>query len=292
MKKKIRNIVLGMLSDRFAIRLFYFWKFGKFPDLKNPKTLNEKIQWLKLHDRSELHTICADKLAVREYVEKKIGGDYLIPLVYKTDNVQDLSLNVLPEYPVIIKSNHNSGDYFIIRDTHSVDIKYLKKRFSKSLKTSYYKSSKEWQYRDIKPHILIEKLLLTRDGEIPEDYKVHCFNGKPVMVQIDINRGKINHARNWYTTNWERMPFKWSSKYKGRYTDPVDEDVQRPDGLDQMLKLSEILAEEFIYSRIDFYFLDGKIYFGEITFHHDGGFACFKPKEYDTILGKQLNIYK
>ncbi|GAA4937534.1 ATP-grasp fold amidoligase family protein [Algibacter agarivorans] len=267
--------------------------FGRKINLSNPKTLNEKIVWLKLYDRTPLHTTCADKYAVREYIKTKITDKYIIPLYLKTKNEKDIVPDNLPDYPFIVKTNHDSGGGIIVRDKSKIDWKKVRKGLKKRMKHNYYYGSKEWQYKNIEPCIIVEKLLLNKKGNIPFDYKIHCFNGKVNMIQVDIDRDSDNHYRNWYNPKWEREPYKWTSlKDKGKTTEPSDEEVEKPKTLEEMITLSEKLSEDFCYVRVDWYDLDGKLYFGELTFHHDGGNRPIIPEKYDEILGRKIILPK
>ncbi|NHF61536.1 glycosyl transferase [Flavobacteriaceae bacterium TP-CH-4] len=281
------------LPDSINIAINYKKNFGQKPNLKNPKTLNEKIQWLKINDRSPLHTQCADKYAVRDYVSSRIGSEYLVPLYFHTKNVNDLVPENLPDVPFIIKTNHDSGGGIILKEKSKANWAEIQKKLEARLKTNYYKASKEWQYKNIKPRIIVEKLLQDRNGDIPLDYKLHCFNAKVEMIQVDIGRGTKNHYRNWYSKDWKREPYRWSSpKGGGVYTDPSEEDVPKPKTLEKMIALSEELSKGFDYVRVDLYDVDGKIYFGELTFHHDGGYQPILPKKWDLILGQKLTLSK
>ncbi|WP_225036344.1 ATP-grasp fold amidoligase family protein [Winogradskyella sp. SM1960] len=258
-------------------------------DLDNPITLNEKINWLKLYDRKDLHTTVADKFKVRDYIKSKIGEQYLVPLLFQSDNPKELLPENLPDIPFIIKANHDSSGGQIVKNKADINWKKIQQQFKKRLKENYFYSSREWQYKNIKPTIIAEKLLTDKNEKIPFDYKIHCFNGKVRMIQVDIDRNSDSHYRNWYNAKWEREPYKWSSsKGNGKYTDPSDYEIDRPDTLDNMIQLSEKLSEDFIYVRVDWYDVDGKLYFGELTFHHDGGTSPILPKEWDENLGKQL----
>lgn len=275
------------LTDKFEMN------FGRKIDLENPKTLNEKIIWLKLYDRTPLHTTCADKYAVREYIKSKITDKYLIPLILKTKNINHIAPNNLPDYPFIIKTNHDSGGGIIVKDKTKIDWKKVRKNISKRLRHNYYYNSKEWQYKNIDPCIIVEKLLLNKKGQIPFDYKIHCFGGKANMIQVDIDRDSDNHYRNWYNTKWEIEPYKWTSlKNKGKTTEPSNKIIEKPKTLDEMLLLSEKLSKAFCYARVDWYDLDGVLYFGEITFHHDGGNRPIIPEKYDNILGQKVKLPK
>lgn len=268
-------------SERETNKKRFRNNFGRELDLDNPQTLNEKINWLKLNDRSSLHTKCADKFTVREYIADKIGKEYLIPLLYHTVNPYNLITENLPDEPFIIKTNHDSGGVFIVRDKTKLDYKKAHLDFKRFLNKNYYQESKEWQYKDIEPRILVEKLLLDKEGKIPFDYKMHCFNGKLNFTQVDLDRQE-NHTRNLYNREWDFIPCQW--KYKnGRQ-------LERPTNYEEMKRLAEKIAEDFIYVRVDFYAVQNQIYFGELTFHSESGLSKFSPPEYDLILGKKLSL--
>lgn len=285
-----RNIIL---SDELYVKLTYKKVFGQMPDLKNPRTLNEKIIWLKLNNRNPMTTICSDKFLVRDYISKKIGSQYLVPLYYQTQIAENIIPEKFPNTPFIIKTNHDSGGVYIIKDKSHQDWVKIRAELKKRLKKNYYTTSKEWQYKNIKPCIIVEKLLLDNNQNIPFDYKLHCFNGKVNMIQVDHGRGTENHYRNWYSPKWEREPYRWSSyKPNGKVTDPSDWDIKKPNTLKEMISLSEILAKDFDYVRVDWYDVNNKVYFGELTFHHDGGYRPILPGDWDKKLGDMLTIKK
>ena len=281
----------NFVSDKAYIINNYKKSFGKKPNLLNPQTLNEKIIWLKLNERTPLHTQCADKYAVRAYISEKIGSEYLVPLLFHTKNPKEIIPDNLPNPPYIIKTNHDSGGGIIVKDVSKVDWNDVQMKMSSRLAKNYYKTSKEWQYKNITPRIVVEKLLQDADGSTPFDYKIHCFNGKVNMIQVDLGRDTPNHYRNWYSREWVREPYKWSSKKEGnKFTDPSTDDVEKPKSLEQMISLSETLASAFNYVRVDWYDVNDKLYFGELTFHHDGGYRPILPEKWDYKLGDMLNI--
>lgn len=307
LKRFYKNTWLGQVVLRPIKRLYNFIYYHYVPEetvtkldfkrfqgykleLKNPVTLNEKIQWLKLNDRTPLHTKCADKYAVREYVKEVIGEEYLVPLSYQTLNPREIIPGNLPDFPVIIKTNHDGSGGIIIKDKAVVDWKQVQEKLKKRLRKNYYYTTKEWPYKNIKPCIIVEQLLIDERGRIPYDYKVHCFHQKVEMIQVDMDRGTSHHCRNWYNRKWEREPYKWSSMKEGRLTDPTDSDVDKPKSLDRMIALSEKLAKDFVYVRVDWYSIDGRLFFGELTFSHDGGFSPIIPKEWDKYFGDKLKL--
>lgn len=283
----------NLVPDKTYILNNYQKSFGKKPDLSNPRTLNEKIIWLKLNEHTPLHTKCADKYEVRQYIAEKIGDEYLVPLLFHTQKPEEIIPKNLPDAPFIIKTNHDSGGGIIVKNLSKVNWKEVQHKMKSRLQKNYYKTSKEWQYKNIVPRIIVEKLLQDADGNIPFDYKLHCFNGKVNMIQVDLGRDTPNHYRNWYSKDWIREPYKWSSKKSAnKYTDPSEDEVEQPKSLKKMISLSEILASEFNYVRVDWYDVDNKLYFGELTFHHDGGYRPILPEEWDYKLGERLKIKK
>jgi len=279
-----------IIPDSVFLSLNYKRVHGTRLNLKNPEHLNEKIQWLKLYDRKKILTDCADKYKVRSFVEECIGEAYLIPLVYETKYPKAICKEVLPDFPVIIKTNHNSGGNIIIKNKNQIDYNLLQKQLRRLLREDFYSTTKEWQYKNIERRIIVEKLLIDEKGMLPMDYKFHCFNGKVEFIQLDIDRF-TNHKRNFYDVKWNLLPFTWCPFREGI---PIwvnsDREFKAPAQLNKMVEISEKLASKFILSRIDLYNFKDKIYFGEITFHHGSGNEIFRPWEYDRIFGQRLNI--
>lgn len=280
--------------DRIPDEEFVKSRFKKFQgydlDLNNPKTLNEKICWLKLYYTHPDEHILADKYGVRDYISKVLSEEYLIPLVFHTSNYKDLKPENFPDYPVIVKANHDSGSYLIIKDKSKVDWAKLRVDARFWMKRNYYYTDREKQYKDIKPCIVVEKLLQTENGKIPNDYKLHCFHGNVEFIYVAVDREGIN-KRNIYDKNWEPLDFVWSSKKKIKLKGRGPE-IAPPDSFKEMIRLAEILSKDFPYVRIDFYDVDGKIYFGEVTQHHGGGMGNIRPFEWDEKFGSLIQLPK
>lgn len=281
----------NILSNKSKINKEFYKAFGRYPDLNHPKTLNEKIQWLKLYDHKPFYVECCDKFLMRNYILDKVGKechDNLIPLIYETKCWKDITLDKLPNEPFIIKPTHTSGDYQIVRNKHEIDIKLLKGKCRYWLNRNYYKFSREWQYKNSPRRIIVEKLLLTSEGYIPNDYKFHYINGKLQFIYCSIARETKNY-RKIYSPDWEPLPFLWVPKDKlGTQSD--GDDIPAPTSLNQMKNFADIIAKDFDYVRVDFYDVDGKPYFGEITLHHGSGYDVFSPEEYDIFYGNKLVI--
>ncbi|MHA7864098.1 ATP-grasp fold amidoligase family protein [Flagellimonas marinaquae] len=272
---------LQMIPDKTLVKRKFLSNMGRELDLENPRTLNEKINFLKIYERHPLLPIAADKYKVRDYIKKTIGEEYLIPLVLHTKNPEDIVPENLPDYPVIIKTNHNSSGGIIVKDKSSMDWKAKRKLLAKLLRENHYYSTREWQYKDIEPRIVVEKLMTDTKGNIPDDYKLHCFNGKLVFTQVDLDR-HTDHKRNLYDVEWNQIPCKWI------YENGAE--VTQPDNYLKMKELAEIIAQDFTYVRVDFYSIGASIFFGELTFHSDSGFGKFIPDSYDSEFGKMLDI--
>lgn len=275
---------LKLVPDRFIIERSFKKHMVYSIDLDNPLTLNEKINWLKLYERKALQTRVADKNEVRDYIKETIGDEYLIPLLLHTKNPKEIRKKDLPDTELIIKTNHDSSGGIIVRDKSKIKWKKVRKKLKRLMKQNYYYSTREWQYKNIEPRIVVEKLLTYKDGSIPDDYKLHCFNGKVAFVMVDIDRHSEKRFRNLYDKDWNLLPCNW-----GR---PNGDDVKKPSNLEEMIMLAEKIAKDFTYVRVDFYSVEGTTYFGELTFHHASGFQKFLQQEWDYRFGEQLNIPK
>lgn len=262
--------------------------YGKYPNLNDPKTLNEKILWLKLNDRKELYTKVADKYTVRQYLSERFGCDFLIPLFYETTDWRDMTMDIIPDEPCIIKASHSQGDMLIVRNKKDVNINHLRKDCRVWLSRNLYDETQEWQYKNCKPRIIIEKLLQDKEGHIPNDYKLHFINGKLQFVYCSVGRETVN-KRNIYDADWKPLMFSWVEPYKDT-KNIRGEEIPAPASFETMKKIGAEIAKDFPYVRVDFYDVDGRMYFGEITMHHGSGFDIFKPSEYDLKYGQMLKL--
>ena len=280
------------LSRESFVKQKFKKAFGSVLNLEKPETLNEKINWLKLKYSHPRATQFADKYAVRTYVAEIIGEQYLIPLLFTTQNPKEIIPNNLPDIPCIIKTNHDSSGGIIIRDKNGPhNWEQIQNKLRANMSQNFYWNGRELQYKNITPRIVVEKLLSDVNGSLPSDYKVHCFNGSVQMISVDVGRGTNDHFRNWYNKNWEREPYSWSSVLgNGKLTNPSEIDVEKPLLLNKMCELSEKLVADAPYLRVDWYFLENRLYFGELTFHHNGGMRPIEPKDWDLKLGKKLNL--
>ena len=270
-----------VIPEKIFIKRRFKDRFGYDLNLDNPKTLNEKIQWLNLYNRTPLQTLCADKFAVREYVSERIGEDYLVPLLFHTLNPTEITPGYLPDPPFIIKTNHDWRGHIVVRDKSDIDWKNIQKKLKRKLAKNYYFKDKEWQYKNIKPRILVEKLLTSEDGEIPHPIMFQCFHGKVEIVSC-LREVDGEEIQNFYDSNWNIIDCEWKRR-KGGYN-------KMPKGFDKMKSIAEELAKDFLIVRVDLYNMDGEIYFGELTFYPFAGFKPFRTPEWDLKLGEMLRL--
>lgn len=262
----------------------YKKRTGKKLNLENPVTFNEKIQWSKLYDVTPLKTQLADKYLVREWVKEKIGEEYLIPLLGVWDKFDDIDFDKLPDQ-FVLKANHGSGWNIIVTDKKQFNRVEAKKKFDRWLNTNFAYLTLEMQYEDIKPKIIAEKYIVNENNDLP-DYKFFCFDGKVFCLYTMINY-TFDHSKGqlgFFDRDYKLMPY-----HRGEYA-PIKEQLPKPKNFEKMVELAEILSKGFKHVRVDFYNLNGKIFFGEMTFTTSGGFAVFVPEEFDLLLGKQWNL--
>ncbi len=288
----VKKVELFLKNGRFSDRTYLKRKFKNLQDyeldLDNPKTLNEKLQWLKIHDRKAFHPIHADKYLAREYIRENFGEQYLIPLEFHTTDYRELVPERLPEHPFVIKTNHGFGNSYIVRDKTMVDWKKLRMDYKRWLRTNYSMIEREWQYNEIEPRIIVEKLLLNKDGKVPNDYKLNFIEGKLEFIYVSVDREGAN-KRNIYDVNWNPLPFTWARKGKD-LSDLRGEDIPAPSTLPKMIEFGTEIARLYKYARVDFYDVDGVLFFGEITQCHGGGFDRMLPKEFDLMFGNKMNL--
>jgi len=290
----VKNIKLFLTNKRFSDEEYLKRTFRKFQDyelnLDNPKTLNEKLQWLKIHDRKDLHTINADKYAAREYIRNTFGEEYLIPLVFHTNDYRELVPEKLPDFPFVLKTNHGFGNSIIVHDKSKVDWAKLRMDYRRWLQNNYYYIEREWQYKNIKPCIIAEKMLIGNDGHVPNDYKLNFIEGKLEFIYVSVDREGTN-KRNIYDPDWKPMYFTWARKGKD-LSKLRGADIQPPPTLSKMIEFGSVVAKLYKYVRVDFYDLDGVLYVGEITQCHGGGFDQMLPFEFDLKYGEKIKLFE
>ena len=295
--------VLNVLKDPYNLLVFLFDKgwFKRMPDkcylqmkylaktkrklsLDYPELFNEKLQWLKLYDRNSKYTIMVDKYRVREYIAERIGEQYLIPLIGVWNSPDEIDFTLLPNQ-FVMKCNHNSGlGMCICIDKEKLDIKKVKDELRKGLKQDYYLTGREWPYKDVPRKIIAEQYMKSGDGGLT-DYKIHCFNGIPKFILVCSDRfTESGLTENFYTSEWKLMPVKRPNIPNAKIQ------LQKPEKLEKMIALAEELSKNIPFLRVDFYLVEGNIYFSELTFFPASGFVPFEPEEWDRIFGEWLKL--
>ena len=268
-----------LIPDSIYIPLKYRAMTGRHLPMKAPKTYNEKLQWLKLHDRRPEYTTMVDKYSVKEFVSGKIGSEHVVPTLAVWDRVEDIDLGVLPD-SFVLKCTHDSGSVAICRDKASFDLAAAKAKLAAGFRKNFYYDSREWPYKGVKPRIIAEPYL----GEL-KDYKFFCFDGTPKAMFIATDRDKGREALrfDFFDMDFVHLPF-WNDHLN------ADQMPQKPECFEQMKELAAELSEGIPHVRVDFFETDGRVYFGEMTFFHEGGYALFHPDEWDESFGNYIRI--
>jgi hypothetical protein len=268
------------ISDRRYIAWRYFLTFGRPLNLSDPQTFTAKLQWLKLYGRPEQYAPLADKYAVYDYVRDRIGDAHLNRLLGVYRNAEDIPWEDLPDQ-FVLKATHASGWNLIVPHKARLDRRQAAEACRRWLTTTYAARSREPVYRNISPRIICVQYLGDPDTEL-FDYKLYCFNGRVRLIHVDTQRF-TRHQRTFYTPDWQRLPFA--------YTYPASSDgVQQPAALREMIALAERLAGTIPFVRVDFFYIHGRLIFGEMTFFPDAGFGAFTPPEWDGIIGSYLEL--
>lgn len=273
--------VTSFIPDKLFIQLKYRRLMGRWPNLKNPTTFNEKIQWLKLYDRKPEYTKMVDKLAVRDIIKEKIGEEYLIPLLGSWKNANDINFDSLPDQ-FVLKCNHDSGSVIICRDKKNFNKNTACKILNKRLKESGFDYGREWPYKNVTPYIIAEKYMVDESNEELSDYKFFCFNGQPIYMFIATDRFKDTKF-DFFDMEFNHLDIINGHSNSGKL-------FEKPKGFESMKELAKILSEDLPHVRIDFYNINGQIFFGEITFFHYSGFTPFEPEKWDYELGSKIKM--
>lgn len=271
------------IPDSRFLKILYYLHFGEKLNLEKPKTYNEKMQWLKIYDRRPEYTIWVDKYLVKEYVAGIIGEQYIIPTLGKWDSFDEIDFDELPEQ-FVLKCNHDSGSVVICKDKKAFDKNKAARKLNRGLKRNLFWATREWPYKDIRPCIIAEKYIEDDSGELL-DYKIYTFEGKShyLMIISDRFKGKDYIRKDFYDTSLNHLDLVMNG---------AKNDGKLPQGVDyrKLFELAEILAKGTHHLRVDFFVVNGKIYFGELTFFDASGFDYFKPKEWDAIFGEHINV--
>lgn len=279
-----------ILPDRVFLKMRYKRAMGKKLNLNDPKTMNEKLQWLKLYDRQPKYVMMADKYAVRQYIADILGEEYLIPLLGVWDDPEQIDFDALPSQ-FVLKCNHNSGSGMCIcKDKSQLDIPRVIASLKKGLKQDYYLRTREWPYKDIKRRIVAEKYMTDAPGATEfTDYKFYCFNGYVDCVLGCYERSTGEPKFYFFDKNWELKRYNKRGKEA-----PEGFTMPKPENMDKMFEIAEKLSADVgaPFLRVDLYNACGKIYFGELTFYPDSGFDSNRLPEMDRYFGDLIKLEK
>ena len=271
-----------IIPDRLYIELRFIQRMHRKLNLDNPQTYSEKLQWLKLHYHNPILIKLVDKAEVKSWAAERIGEEHVIPTLGVWDCFDEINFDELPN-AFVLKCTHDSGGNYIVTDKSKMNVELARKKLESHLKVNYYWHMREWPYKYVKPRILAEEYMVDESGYELKDYKFFCFDGKVKYLFVATDRsiqGKETKF-DFFDENFSHLPIKNGHKN-------ADRELLRPLGFEIMKEYASILSKGFPESRVDFYDINGSVYFGEITFYHWGGLMPFEPEEWDRIFGEQI----
>ena len=272
------------IPDKPYLKIVYKLTFHESLDLNNPKGYNEKLNWIKLYDRKPFYQKLVDKIEVRQIVADKIGAQYLIPEILHCDTPEEINWQELPNQ-FALKCSHGSHCNIICTDKSKLDINKTIEQIRKWQKKSWFWFAREWPYKNLKPRILVEEYMEQQDRSVLTDYKIMCFDGEPKIIEVHKDRGLDSHTQDFYDCNWNNLHIRQTGVELSSGDEP-------PKQLEEMMRLSRILSEGMIHIRVDWYIIQDRLYFGELTFFDGAGFTNFIDKKDDLLLGSYIHIPK
>lgn len=281
----LRRMPYLIPDDAKYLKVLYWLHFHAKLNLEHPKKFSEKLQWLKLYNHHPLYTTLVDKYAVKEYVSQKIGKEYVIPVIAVWDNPEQIEWGELPNQ-FVLKTNHDGGGHGIVicKDKSKLSIAKAMHELNHSYNRSSYMIGREWPYKNVQKKIFAEQYIADSNGEL-RDYKFFCFNGRVKCFKIDFNR-QTYHQANYFDPQCRLLPYGESA-----YPYNPDAEIHIPENIREMILLAEKLAEDIPFVRVDFYNVDGRIYFGEFTFFPAGGMSRWDGDvDVDTLWGDWLTL--
>lgn len=279
----LRHGFFDKWDDEKFLKKIYKIRMNEELDLEHPILFNEKLQWLKLHDRNPLYSIMVDKYEFKKYIKDILGEGYTIPTIGNWDSVDSIDFNLLPN-KFVLKCTHDSGGLVICKNKDNLDIQKVKDKLSKSLSTDYYLRSREWPYKNVKRRIIAEEYMQEDATGFLTDYKVFCFNGAPKIVYIGKDKSDTP-TTDFYDVDFNHLDI--------RMRDPNSNDVkQKPEFFDDMLNIAAKLSENIPHVRVDFYYINKKLYVGELTFFHCGGLQKIYPEYWAKKMGDWIDLSK
>ncbi len=282
-EKLLTKYKFKFIPDKLYIEMMMYSKLPYKCNIQDPITFNEKLNWLKLNDRNPEYVKLVDKYEVKKLVGNIMGEEYIIPTLGVWEKFDDIDFNSLPEQ-FVLKCTHDSGGIVFVKEKKRFNKKSAKYKIEKSLKRNFYYLGREWPYKNVKPRIIAEPLMKQNGDEEINDYKFFCFDGVPKFFKIDFDRQK-NHKANYYDLSGNVLNF-------GEKICPPDPDkiLEMPKNLKRMIEFAGKLSSGKKFLRVDFYEIDNKLYFGELTFYPSSGFGEFVPNEWDEKIGSYLEL--
>ena len=275
--------ILKWMPSRIYLSLVYRARTGKKLHLKPPRDYSEKLQWIKLYLHDPRYTHMVDKYEVRHYIKDKIGDKYLIPLLGVWNRADLIDINELPNR-FVLKCTHDSGSVLICKNKQQFDFGAAISTLERHLKRGTYWATREWPYKNVIPRVIAEQYMEDESGVELKDYKVLCFDGKPKLIELHMGRFHGVHTQDFYDVNWNLTGITQD----GCVTS--DKPYPRPDCFEEMLRLTSILAEGIPHVRVDWYVINGKLYFGELTFFDASGFELFDDPKIERMLGDWITL--
>lgn len=282
----VSHAIARFLPDKFYLSVKFRLRFGYWMDWKNPQTFNEKLQWLKIYDRHAEYTPLVDKCAVKAKVAKIIGEKYIIPTLGVYDSVEEIDFNSLPNQ-FVLKCTHDSGGIVVCKNKNDLDVENAKKKLSNSLKQSYIIQNREYPYAAVPRKIIAEKYMEDESGYELKDYKIFCFDGEPKFLFVATDRQKVGEEVkfDFFDLQWHHIPVKNGHENSSSI-------ISKPLNFEEMLDVAAKLSKGMPHVRVDLYNVNGRIYFGELTFFHFSGMTPFVPNEWDHVFGEYLKLPK
>ena len=283
--KAVKRGLTNFLGDRLFIKITFKIKLNKKIDLDNPRTFCEKLQWLKLNDRNPYYSKLVDKYEVKSYVSNIIGAEYIIPTIGVWNNFDDIDISKLPEQ-FVLKCTHDSHSVAVCRDKKTFDWNMTRSKIEYGLKHNLFYWGREWPYKNVKPRIIAEKYMEDSQSKDLRDYKFYCFNGEPLFCQVISDRTS-NETIDFYDMKWRHLEFTGLELPRKPFGSTQ---VNKPKTFEKMKQFAKLLSRSMAFVRVDFYEVNGKLYFGELTFYPAAGFGAFYPEKYNTIIGNLLQL--
>lgn len=284
-KVKMKRMLQNIIPDAYYLHIKYRKRMKRALHLRNPRTFNEKMQWLKLHDRRQEYTTMVDKYEAKKYVAEMLGEKYIIPTLGVWDKFEEIDFSALPNR-FVLKCTHDSGGLVICRDKKNFDKEDAKEKINNSLKQNYFYYGREWPYKHVKPRIIAEQYMEDSCGKGDlTDYKFHCYSGEVKAIQVISNRyGSTGMVNDFYTPDWKKYELKRGICANGTV------EMECPEEIPELIRFAKRLAKNYPFIRVDFYIINHHIYFGELTLYPASGFTPFIPESFDELFGSWIRL--